>query len=141
MRPILNEAFQDQVGDMHSAQEILNVLDELSQQNDLKRDREDSDADWHKPEANDQKETYDEVAAGFVAEDRARMLRAKVNAKLDAELDEYYKRKYDDTKEAGAASSSSTRAKRQAAEQQTQMEVDEEAAEESVDYTGDVFEC
>ena len=105
------------------------------------RDREDSEADWHKPETNDKKETYDEVAAEFVAEDRARKFRGKLHTKLDAELEEYYKRKYDDTQEAGAASSSSTRAKRQAAEQQTQMEVDEEAAEESVDYTGDVFEC
>ena len=95
----------------------------------------DSDADWHKPETTDKQETYDEVAAGFVVEDRQRMLRAKANSKLDAELDEYYKRKYHDTNEANAASSYAASSKRQAAEPKSQMEVDEEAAEESVDYT------
>ena len=90
---------------------------------------------------NDDKETYDEVAAEFVAEDRARMHRSKLHAKLDAELEAYHKRKYDDTLEAGAASSSSASAKRQTAEQPTPMEVDGAAAEESVDYTEDVFEC
>ena len=97
----------------------------------------DMDPDWHKPETMDTQETYDEVAAGFVAEDRKRMLYKK----LDTELDDYYKRKYGDTDGAGAPSSSSSSSKRQAAETKYQMEVDEDAAEESVDYTEDIVEC
>ena len=100
----------------------------------------DSDTEWHKPETAEQRETYAEAAVGFVVEDRQRMLMNKANTKLDAELDEYYKRKYPDTHEANAASSSAGRSKRQAAEPKP-MEVDEEAAEESVDYTEDVVEC
>ena len=133
MKVILTDALQGQVNDMYTAQEILNVLDELSQKKDM-------DADWLKPEKNDDEDTYDEVAAELVAEDRARMRRNKLHAKLDAELEAYHKRKYDDTLEAGAASSSSASAKRQTAEQPTPMEVDGAAAEESVDYTEDVFE-
>ena len=111
LNTILSEALQGQVDDMYTAQEIMNVLDELTQRKDM----------------------------DVTDEDRAS--RSKLHAKLDAELEAYHKRKYDDTLEAGAASSSSARARRQTAEQPTQMEVDEEAAEESVDYTEDVCEC
>ena len=37
LRPILEDAFRDQVRDMYSAQEILHVLDEMSQEYDLER--------------------------------------------------------------------------------------------------------
>ena len=134
LKAILTDALQGQVNDMYTAQEILNVLDELSQTKDL-------DADWIKPEKTDDKDTYDEVAAELVAEDRSRTSKSKLHAKLDAELDEYHKRKFEDTSGNWAASSSTTRAKRQTAEQPTPMEIDGTAAEEDVDYTEDTFEC
>ena len=141
MNAILTDALQGQVNDMYTAQEILNVLDELNQKKDMMRAHGDMDADWLKPEKNDDKDTYDEAAAELVAEDRARMRRSKLHAKLDAELEAYHKRKYDDTSGTWAASSSSTSAKRQTAEQPAPMEVDGTAAEEDVDYTEDTFEC
>ena len=59
------------------------------------------------------------------------------HAKCDTELDGYYKRKYGE----GAASSSAASSKRQASELKNSMEVEDEAAEVSVDYTEDLFEC
>ena len=131
---VLTDALPGQVNSTHKAQDILHALYELVQKKDM-------DEDWIKPETNEEKDTYDEVAAEFVAEDRSRTWKKKLYAKLDAEVEEYHKRKHDDSAGSGAASSSTTRVKRLTTEQPTPMDVDGTPAEVEVDYTEDTFEC
>ena len=108
-------------------------------QTDGKKDQKEDGEDWHELEKANAQDTYDEVEAEFVTEDRLRRLRAAANARCDAELDGYYKRKH----EGGAASSSADGSKRKAAEMKDEMEVDEEGGEVSgVDFEEDeLYEC
>ena len=99
------------------------------------------DEDWIQTASAVDKDTYDEVAAEIVAEDRSYTWRKKLDAKMDAEAEDYHKRKHGDSAGSGAASSSTTRAKRLTTEQPTPMEVDGTPAEVEVDYTADTFEC
>ena len=65
----------------------------------------------------------------------------KLEAKLDAELEEYHKRKHDGSAGSGATSSYTTSVKRRSTEQPTPMDIDGTIAEVEVDYTEDTFEC
>ena len=108
-------------------------------QSDGKKDQKEEGEDWHELEKADAQDTYDEVEAEFVTEDRLRRLRAAANTRCDTELDGYYKRKYGD----GAASSSADGSKRKASGLTSSMEVDAEGGEVSgVDFDADeLFEC